>query len=218
MFDIGFSEILLIFVIALIVLGPEKLPRVASQVGRWVGRARAMARQFKDQLEEEVNLEQVRKAQKEAASKPANPGESGTQPPTGAQPSTEPNPPLAVAASETPHAPDPVDFRADTFSHAHSTDDGVAQEPAQASTASSPSPTSAAADSSPLVAPATARPVGSAPPPERTSAASQGETSTHNAELPDPPEAYAHATTYAPAPAASAPTSSTTPSDHSGLS
>ncbi len=69
MFDIGFSEVLLIFVIALIVLGPEKLPRAASQVGRWVGRARAMARQFKEQLEEEVNLENVRKAHKETAAK-----------------------------------------------------------------------------------------------------------------------------------------------------
>ncbi len=69
MFDIGFSEVLLIFVIALIVLGPEKLPRAASQVGRWVGRARAMARQFKEQLEEEVNLENVRKAHKDAAAK-----------------------------------------------------------------------------------------------------------------------------------------------------
>jgi len=69
MFDIGFSEVLLIFVIALVVLGPEKLPRAASQVGRWIGRARAMARQFKEQLEEEVNLENVRKAHKEAAAK-----------------------------------------------------------------------------------------------------------------------------------------------------
>ena len=39
MLDIGFSEILVIFVLALIVLGPEKLPRVAAQVGRWIGRA-----------------------------------------------------------------------------------------------------------------------------------------------------------------------------------
>ena len=50
MFDIGFSEVLLIFVIALVVLGPEKLPRAASQVGRWIGRARAMARQFKERV------------------------------------------------------------------------------------------------------------------------------------------------------------------------
>ena len=58
MFEVGFSELLLIFALALIVLGPEKLPKLAQQVGRWVGRARAMARQFRDQLEEEAhNLE-----------------------------------------------------------------------------------------------------------------------------------------------------------------
>jgi sec-independent protein translocase protein TatB len=60
MFDIGFSEILVIFILALIVLGPEKLPRVVREVGRWVGRARAMARQFQEQLEEEVDLERPR--------------------------------------------------------------------------------------------------------------------------------------------------------------
>jgi len=58
MFEVGFSELLVIFALALIVLGPEKLPKLAQQVGRWVGRARAMARQFRDQLEEEAhNLE-----------------------------------------------------------------------------------------------------------------------------------------------------------------
>ena len=55
MFEVGFSELLLIFAIALIVLGPQKLPKLAQQVGRWVGRARAMARQFRDQLEEEAH-------------------------------------------------------------------------------------------------------------------------------------------------------------------
>src|ERR1700680_3140096 len=62
LFEGRFSEILIIFVLALIVLGPEKLPRVVSELGRWVGRARAMARQFREQLEEEVQLEQARKA------------------------------------------------------------------------------------------------------------------------------------------------------------
>lgn len=58
MFEVGFTELLLIFAIALIVLGPQRLPKLAQQVGRWVGRARAMARQFRDQLEEEAhNLE-----------------------------------------------------------------------------------------------------------------------------------------------------------------
>jgi len=54
MFEIGFSEILLIFGLALVVLGPEKLPRLAANIGRWVGRARAMARQFREQLETEA--------------------------------------------------------------------------------------------------------------------------------------------------------------------
>jgi sec-independent protein translocase protein TatB len=58
MFEVGFTELLLIFALALVVLGPEKLPKLAQQVGRWVGRARAMARQFREQLEEEAhNLE-----------------------------------------------------------------------------------------------------------------------------------------------------------------
>lgn len=60
MFDIGFSEILVIFILALIVLGPEKLPRVVREVGRWVGRARAMARQFQEQLEDEVDVDRSR--------------------------------------------------------------------------------------------------------------------------------------------------------------
>ena len=60
MFDIGFSEILVIFILALIVLGPEKLPRVVREIGRWVGRARAMARQFQEQLEEEVDVDRNR--------------------------------------------------------------------------------------------------------------------------------------------------------------
>lgn len=55
MFDIGFSEILLILGLALVVLGPTKLPQVARTVGRWAGRARAMARQFREQLENEAD-------------------------------------------------------------------------------------------------------------------------------------------------------------------
>jgi Tat protein translocase TatB subunit len=54
MFEVGFSELLLIMVIALIVLGPEKLPGLVSRVGQWMGRARAMARQFREQLEVEA--------------------------------------------------------------------------------------------------------------------------------------------------------------------
>jgi sec-independent protein translocase protein TatB len=71
MFEVGFSEMLLIAVLALVVLGPEKLPRVAAQVGRWVGRARAMARQFREQLEEEASLEATTR-------RPGTPGASSS--------------------------------------------------------------------------------------------------------------------------------------------
>jgi Tat protein translocase TatB subunit len=56
MFEVGFTEIVLILGIALLVLGPEKLPKLANQVGRWAGRARAMARQLRQQLDEEVTI------------------------------------------------------------------------------------------------------------------------------------------------------------------
>jgi Tat protein translocase TatB subunit len=57
MFEVGFTEIILICGLALIVLGPERLPKLAVQLGRWVGRARAMARQLRDQLDQEVNID-----------------------------------------------------------------------------------------------------------------------------------------------------------------
>jgi sec-independent protein translocase protein TatB len=50
-----FPEIVIICGVALVVLGPKKLPATAAKIGRWVGRARSMARQFKEQLELEVN-------------------------------------------------------------------------------------------------------------------------------------------------------------------
>jgi Tat protein translocase TatB subunit len=63
MLDFGFSEILLTSAIALVVLGPERLPKVARQVGNWMGRARAMARQLSEQLEREVSADELLKTQ-----------------------------------------------------------------------------------------------------------------------------------------------------------
>ncbi len=57
MFDVGFAELVLLFMLGLIVLGPEKLPRIAAQIGRWVGRARRTATQLRYQLEREINLD-----------------------------------------------------------------------------------------------------------------------------------------------------------------
>ncbi len=54
-FDFSITELAIIFGLALMVLGPKKLPGLVQQIGRWVGRARHMARQFREQLEQEVN-------------------------------------------------------------------------------------------------------------------------------------------------------------------
>ncbi|HJS91033.1 MAG TPA: Sec-independent protein translocase protein TatB [Steroidobacteraceae bacterium] len=86
MFDIGFSEILVIFVLALIVLGPEKLPRVVREVGRWVGRARAMARQFQEQLEAEVDVDRGRTIRPEPV-RPVGGVPAAPSPPPNAEPS-----------------------------------------------------------------------------------------------------------------------------------
>jgi sec-independent protein translocase protein TatB len=59
MFDVGFTEIVLIFVIGLVILGPERLPRVATKIGRWVGRARRTATQLRHQLEREIALSDI---------------------------------------------------------------------------------------------------------------------------------------------------------------
>ena len=105
MLDVGFSEILLTSAIALVVLGPERLPKVARQVGNWMGRARAMARQLSEQLEREVTADELLKEQaKASAKKPA----SGTRTPT--------DPAIAGAtatdASSPVDAPGPVDAAA----------------------------------------------------------------------------------------------------------
>jgi len=57
MSGIGGSEFILLCIIGLLILGPERLPRVARQLGSWVGKARRMTRSLQRQLEEEVNAE-----------------------------------------------------------------------------------------------------------------------------------------------------------------
>lgn len=64
MLDLGWTEILVIGVIALVVVGPKDLPRVLRYVGYWVGKARSMAREFQraiDQYAKEADLEDVKK-------------------------------------------------------------------------------------------------------------------------------------------------------------
>jgi sec-independent protein translocase protein TatB len=63
MFDIGFSEILIIAVVALIVIGPERLPRVARTLGHLFGRLQRYVNQVKTDINREMELEELRKLQ-----------------------------------------------------------------------------------------------------------------------------------------------------------
>ena len=61
MFDIGFSELLVIGVVALIVIGPEKLPRMARTIGHLAGRLQRYVADVKADINREIELEELRK-------------------------------------------------------------------------------------------------------------------------------------------------------------
>lgn len=59
MFDIGFWELSLIAVIALLILGPERLPRAARQAGMWAGKMKKMVSEVKSNINEELRMEEL---------------------------------------------------------------------------------------------------------------------------------------------------------------
>lgn len=61
MFDLGFSELLLVAVVALIVLGPERLPKAARFAGLWVRRARSQWDSVKSELERELAADELKR-------------------------------------------------------------------------------------------------------------------------------------------------------------
>lgn len=117
MFEVGFSELLLIMGLALLVLGPEKLPKVVGEIGRWMGRARAMARQFREQLEIEAQETARRQNQQtnstDAPSSPTSdsdvtPAASSPTPASSEDPNTPTTPtPSAVEDYVNRHPDDP---------------------------------------------------------------------------------------------------------------
>ena len=103
MFDIGWSEMLLCAIVALVVIGPKDLPRAMRTVGQWVGRARGVARHFRsgfDTMVREAELEEMEKkwaAENERimrehppeTAKPAEPGQLELLPPAAEAPKDE---------------------------------------------------------------------------------------------------------------------------------
>ena len=68
MFDIGFSEILVIGVVALIVIGPERLPKVARTLGHMFGRLQRYVNEVKADINREMELDELRKLQSQVQS------------------------------------------------------------------------------------------------------------------------------------------------------
>jgi sec-independent protein translocase protein TatB len=79
MFDIGFSEIVVIGVVALIVIGPERLPKVARTLGHMFGRLQRYVNEVKSDISREMELDELRKLQTEVQSAARDIEQSVTQ-------------------------------------------------------------------------------------------------------------------------------------------
>ena len=62
MFDVGFWELAVIGLVALLVIGPERLPAVARTAGLWLGRLRRVAGNFREDLERELRSEDLKRS------------------------------------------------------------------------------------------------------------------------------------------------------------
>lgn len=116
MFDGSLPELVLVFIIGLLVLGPQRLPKVAAEIGKWVGRARRTAAELRRQLEREIELNDI-----QPPPPPPSPTETqnpfhhapldgGATPPAETAPAPETVPPAAAApdpAAQTPDAGTP---------------------------------------------------------------------------------------------------------------
>lgn len=65
MFDIGFSEMLMVAIVALVVIGPERLPGVARNIGRFAGRLQKYVHDIKSDFNRELEFEEIRRLQSE---------------------------------------------------------------------------------------------------------------------------------------------------------
>ena len=71
MFDVNLSEILVILVVALIVIGPERLPRVARSMGQWMGRIQRFVSTVKQDVNRSMELEELRELERKVKAEAA---------------------------------------------------------------------------------------------------------------------------------------------------
>ncbi len=71
MFDVAPTELLLVAVVALVVIGPKDLPRAMRFVGQWIGRARGVARQFRSGIDEMIRQSELEEMEKKWAAENA---------------------------------------------------------------------------------------------------------------------------------------------------
>ena len=111
MFGISFSELLLVGLVALVVLGPERLPGAARTAGLWIGRLKRSFNAIKQEVEREIGADEIRRqlhnehilSMEEEAKKIMAPLQDAMKPATPVEP---PAPPAAVPAE--PASPAPV--------------------------------------------------------------------------------------------------------------
>lgn len=68
MIDIGWSEMLIVAVVAVIVIGPKDLPKALRTAGQWVGKARGMAREFRSSIDDMVRESELQEIREQANS------------------------------------------------------------------------------------------------------------------------------------------------------
>jgi len=117
MFDIGFSELMVIAVVALIVIGPEKLPKVARTVGHLFGRMQRYVNDVKSDISREMALDDLRKLQasmqetaqslEQSVNETVRSAETEMNRIAGDAPPAEAGTAVASALSETPAAAEP---------------------------------------------------------------------------------------------------------------
>ncbi len=65
MFEVGFSELVMVGLVSLLVIGPERLPKVARVVGFWIGKMQQMVANVKLEISQELHAEEIRQLLKE---------------------------------------------------------------------------------------------------------------------------------------------------------